>query len=122
MSGVTSWASELPSGHNPFWIKDEALADLGLHAGQAVGVDTRREPADGDLVLAEIELEDLADRLVRRYQHRPGDDLIHLRAAGAGYDDLALAPEQVLVLGVVSSRVRFEPLDDGQLRAIETPL
>ena len=63
MSGVTSWASELPSGHNPFWIKDEALADLDLHPGQAVGIDTRREPVDGDLVLAEVELEELIDRV-----------------------------------------------------------
>ena len=122
MSGVTSWASELPSGHNPFWIKDEALADLGLHSGQAVGIDTRREPVDGDLVLAEIELDDLSDRVLRRYQIGRDDDLIRLRAAGAGFPDLTLAPEQVLVLGVVCSRVRFEATDGGPPRPIETPL
>jgi SOS-response transcriptional repressor LexA len=122
VSGVTSWASELPSGHNPFWLKDEALADLGLHAGQAVGVDTRREPVDGDLVLAEIELDDLADRLVRRFQPLPGDDLVRLRAAGPGYPDLTLASDQLLVLGVVCSRIRFEAVAGGPPRAIETPL
>src|SRR5207253_1126394 len=73
MSGATSWNSELPSGRNPFWIKDEALADLGLHVGDAVSVDTRREPADGELALVEVETDDLADRLVRRYFAEAGD-------------------------------------------------
>ena len=70
MSSATSWNSELPSGRNPFWIKDEALADLGLHVGDAVSVDTRREPEEGELTLLEVETDELSDRLVRRFRWR----------------------------------------------------
>ena len=38
-AGAFSWNSELPSGRNPFWIRDEALNGLGLHPGDAVSVD-----------------------------------------------------------------------------------
>jgi len=65
--GAYSWNSELPSGHNPFWIRDEALSGLGLHAGDAVSVDTRAEPRDGDLVVAEVERQDDSQRTARRY-------------------------------------------------------
>lgn len=120
MAGATSWNSELPSGRNPFWIKDEALAELGLHAGQAVGVDTQAEPADGELVLAEVETDELADRLVRRYRLETGTGLTILSAPGAA--DLRLTPEQVLVLGVIRSRVRFARAADGIPRVVEEPL
>src|SRR5881392_3296146 len=111
MTGATSWNSELPSGRNPFWIKDEALADLGLRPGDAVSVDTRREPVDGDLVLVEAETEDLSDRLVRRY-FADAADRVRLVAANPSFPDLHLAPDQMIVLGVVCTRVRFESADD----------
>ena len=121
MSGATSWASELPSGRNPFWIKDESLADLGLHVGDAVGVDTAASPQRGDLVLAEVETDDLADRLVRRYLPEPSGSRVRLLAASADFPELVLEPDQLIVLGVVRSRVRFEPGPAGLLAA-ETPL
>ena len=121
MSGVTSWNSELPSGHNPFWIKDDALAALGLRAGDAVGVDTRRDPLDGDLVLVEVETDELSDRLVRRY-YADGPDRVRLVAPGSGGSDLVLTEDQLIVLGVVSSRVRFEPTGDEEMRVIEEPI
>ena len=34
--GAFSWNSELPSGRNPFWIRDEALSGIGLHAGEVI--------------------------------------------------------------------------------------
>ena len=117
MSSATSWNSELPSGRNPFWIKDEALADLGLHVGDAVSVDTRREAADGDLVLVEAETDEFSDRLVRRYF--ADGDRIRLVAANPDFPELRLSPEQMLVLGVVCTRVRFEPAGDDSVRVIE---
>src|SRR5438067_11589035 len=65
--GAFSWNSELPSGRNPFWIRDEALAGLGLHVGDAVSVDTRVEPRDGDLVVVEAEVDGDSLRTARRY-------------------------------------------------------
>lgn len=121
MSGATSWNSELPSGRNPFWIKDEALAGLGLHAGDAVSVDTRREPAEGDLVLAEVETDDLADRLVRRYAAGPAGE-VRLAGAHPEEPELRLAPDQVIILGVVCSRVRFEQAAGDSVRVVEEPL
>jgi SOS-response transcriptional repressor LexA len=121
MSGVTSWNSELPSGRNPFWIKDESLATLGLHAGDVVGVDTRREPSDGDLALVEVETDELADRLVRRY-FAAGPDGVRLVAPGADQPELRLAPDQLIVLGVVCSRVRFETGGGQDVRVVEEPL
>ena len=121
MSGVTSWNSELPSGRNPFWIKDEAMAGLGLRVGDAVGVDTRREPSDGDLVLVEVEADELADRLVRRY-FADGPERVRLVAANPEVPDLRLTDDQMIVLGVVCGRVRFEVADGETLRVIEEPI
>jgi SOS-response transcriptional repressor LexA len=118
---ATSWNSELPSGRNPFWIKDEALVELGLHRGDAVGVDTRREAVAGDLVLVEVETDELADRLVRRFQPEPSGQ-VRLTAAAPGASELLLEPEQLLVLGVVCTRVRFEAAGADSLRVVEEPL
>ena len=121
MSGATSWNSELPSGCNPFWIKDEALAGLGLHPGDAVAIDTRREPADGDLVLVEVETDELADRLVRRFFAGP-DDEVRLVAEAQDVSELRLSSDQLIVLGVVAARLSFEPVDDQTVRVVEQPL
>ena len=73
-AGAFSWNSELPSGHNPFWIRDDGLLGLGLHAGRRGSVDTRAEPQDGDLVVAEAEIDGDSQRLARRY-FTSGDDV-----------------------------------------------
>jgi SOS-response transcriptional repressor LexA len=119
---ATSWNSELPSGRNPFWIKDEALAGLGLHAGDAVSVDTRREPADGDLVLVEVETDELADRLVRRYYAQEAEQQVRLVAAHPEAPDLWISVDQLIVLGVVSGRVRIETTAGQDVRVVESPL
>ncbi|HEY0580609.1 MAG TPA: hypothetical protein VGE94_00400, partial [Chloroflexota bacterium] len=75
--GAFSWNSELPSGRNPFWVRDDGLAGLGLQAGDAVSVDTRAEPANGDLVVAEAEIDGDSVRLARRY-FAVADDTIRL--------------------------------------------
>ena len=118
---ATSWNSELPSGRNPFWIKDEALARLGLHTGDAVSVDTRTEPADGDLALVEIETDELTDRLVRRY-FVEADGAVRLAAANSEFPELRPQPDQMMVLGVVRSRVRFEATAAEAVRVIEEPI
>jgi SOS-response transcriptional repressor LexA len=100
-----SWNSELPSGRNPFWIRDEALSGLGLHAGDAVSVDTHAEPRDGDLVVAEVELEDDSLRTARRYFLR--GERIRLEAVGEALEPIELPAEQVMVMGVVVARVRL---------------
>jgi hypothetical protein len=122
-----SWNSELPSGRNPFWIRDEGLAGLGLHAGDAVSVDTRVEPANGDLVVAEAEVDGDSVRLARRYfaDHGrvrlepvggsaaeplgnqagpPGDPAGPL---GDTAEPLDLPADSVIVMGVIAARLRF---------------
>jgi SOS-response transcriptional repressor LexA len=122
VSGATSWNSELPSGRNPFWIKDEALADLGLHVGDMVSVDTRREPVDGDLVLAEYETEQEADRVARRYVVDPSSPEVRLEATTSAFPTLHLAPDQVILLGVICTRVRLEQGPGDTTRVVEEPL
>jgi SOS-response transcriptional repressor LexA len=100
-----SWNSELPSGRNPFWIRDEALSGLGLHPGDAVSVDTRAEPRDGDLVVVEVELEDDSLRTARRYFLR--GERIRLEAVGAASEPIEVPAEQVMVMGVIVARVRL---------------
>jgi len=112
-----SWNSELPSGHNPFWIRDEALAGLGLHAGDAVAIDTRVEPRDGDLVVAEADIDGDSLRLARRY-FRAGDE-IRLEPVGSADDVLALPQDNVLIMGVIAARLRFSAGGDQPL---EEPL
>jgi SOS-response transcriptional repressor LexA len=114
-----SWNSELPSGRNPFWIRDEALAGLGLQPGDAVSVDTRAEPHDGDLVVVEVEVDGDSQRLARRYVQI---DETHVRLEPVGGQEekpLEVAAESLIVMGVIAARVRFE---DGGRRAIEEPI
>src|SRR5207237_8583798 len=103
--GAFSWNSELPSGRNPFWIRDEALSGLGLHAGDAVSVDTRAEARNGDLVVVEVELDGDSLRTARRYV---GDGpRIRLEPVGGAFDVLELPTEEVIVMGVIPGRLRF---------------
>ena len=116
--GAFSWNSELPSGRNPFWIRDDALVGLGLHAGDAVSVDTRAEPRDGDLVVAEVELDADSLRVARRYF--AGSGRIRLDPVGAPtFEAIEVPEEQVMVMGVVVARIRFAA--DGA-SAVEEPL
>ena len=115
--GAFSWNSELPSGRNPFWIHDEGLAGLGLHSGDAVSVDTSAEPRNGDLVVAEAEVDGDSIRLARRYF--AAGDQVRLEPVGDLGDVLVLPSEQVMIMGVITARVRFAP----ETRApIEEPL
>ncbi len=114
-----SWNSELPSGRNPFWIRDEALAGLGLHVGDAVSVDTRAEPNSGDLVVVEVEIEDDSLRTARRYVRR-SDEMVRLEPVGAPdeVEPLELPAESVMVMGVIAARLRLQP--DGA--PVEEPI
>src|SRR5262245_53433284 len=112
-----SWNSELPSGRNPFWIRDEALAGVGLHVGDAVSVDTRVDPLDGDLVVAEAEMDGDSVRLARRYI--AVGEAVRLEPVGSAEDVVQLPAEAVIVLGVIQARVRFE---DAGARVVEVPL
>jgi SOS-response transcriptional repressor LexA len=120
--GAFSWNSELPSGHNPFWIRDEGLAGLGLHEGDAVSVDTRAEPHDGDLVVAEADVagDGDAQRLARRY-FAAGDQvrLEPVSEEAGAIDVLELGPESVIIMGVIAGRLRFSSRGDPP---IEEPL
>ena len=103
-SGIAfSWNSELPSGHNPFWIRDEGLSGLGLHTGDAVAIDTRAEPRNGDLVVVEAEIDGDSVRLARRYFQ--DGDRVHLEPTAG--DKLTLPQDSVLVLGIIVARLRF---------------
>jgi SOS-response transcriptional repressor LexA len=108
--GAFSWNSELPSGHNPFWIRDDGLAGLGLHRGDPVSVDTRAEPHDGDLVVAEVEVEGDSQRLARRYF--AAGRQVRLEPVGEAGDVLELEPEAVIIMGVIAGRLRFSRAGD----------
>jgi SOS-response transcriptional repressor LexA len=115
--GAFSWNSELPSGRNPFWIRDEALAGLGLHIGDAVSVDTRVEPQSGDLVVLEVEVEGDSLRTARRFVVL--GDTVRLEPVAEGMEPLELPAEAVMVMGVITARLRFS--SDGTPPA-EDPL
>jgi SOS-response transcriptional repressor LexA len=117
--GAFSWNSELPSGRNPFWIRDEALSGLGLHVGDAVSVDTRAEPRDGDLVVVEVELEDDSLRTARRYFTRENADQVRLEAVGEALEPIEVPAEQVMIMGVIVGKLRFAA---GEAMPIEEPL
>jgi SOS-response transcriptional repressor LexA len=113
-AGAYSWNSELPSGRNPFWMRDEALAGLGLHTGDAVSVDTRVEARDGDLVVVEAEVDGDSLRTARRY-FAVGDQ-VRLEAVGEGIDPLELPADSVIIMGVIAARLTFaasgEPIEE----------
>ena len=117
LAGAFSWNSELPSGRNPFWMRDEALSGLGLHAGDAVSVDTRAEPRDGDLVVVEADVDGDSVRTARRYF--AAGDRVRLEGVGEGIEPLDLPVDSVMVMGVIAARLRFSP---GGEQAIEEPL
>ena len=108
--GAFSWNSELPSGRNPFWIRDEALSGLGLHPGDAVSVDTRAEPSNGDLVVVEAEIDGDSLRIARRYYAE--SDHVRLEPDHPGEETLELPAENIIVLGVIVGRVRISPSGD----------
>src|SRR5438105_5559689 len=108
--GAYSWNSELPSGRNPFWSRDGALAGLGLHVGDAVSVDTRAEPRDGDLVVAEVEIDSDSVRTARRFQSH--GERVRLECVGSAEQPLELDADKVMVMGVIAARLRFD--DHGQ--------
>jgi SOS-response transcriptional repressor LexA len=113
--GAFSWNSELPSGRNPFWIRDDALAEIGLHAGDAVSVDTSAEPRNGDLVVAEVELDGDSHRVARRYFLHSGS--VRLESVGESAASFDLPRDSVMVMGVIVSRLRFsaeggEPIEE----------
>jgi SOS-response transcriptional repressor LexA len=114
-AGAFSWNSELPSGRNPFWIRDEALSGLGLHAGDAVSVDTRAEARSGDLVVVEVEVDGDSLRTARRYV--PNGDRIRLEPVGEALDVLEVSADEIIVMGVVVGRLRF-----SENEAAEEPL
>ena len=120
MEGAFSYNSELPGGRSPFWIKDQALVGIGLAPGDAVSVDARTEPSHGDLVLVEVATDDDSHKIVRRYAEEDGD--VVLKAANPEVPDLRLAPEDLFVVGVVRTRVRFEPARADQTRIVEEPI
>jgi SOS-response transcriptional repressor LexA len=118
-SGAFSWNSELPNGRSPFWIRDDALASLGLHVGDAVSVDTSVEPRDGDLVVVEAEVDGDSLRLARRLFH--DGQRLRLEAAGDAQDRdiLEIDADAVMVMGVIVARLQFSASGD---RATETAL
>ena len=107
--GAFSWNSELPSGHSPFWIRDDGLSGLGLHPGDAVSVDTRTDPQDGDLVVVEAEVDGDSQRLARRYflaGHQVR--LEPVRELNQTRDDIIeVEDDAVIVMGVIAGRLRF---------------
>jgi SOS-response transcriptional repressor LexA len=111
-----SWNSELPSGRNPFWIRDEALSGLGLHTGDAVSVDTRAEPRDGDLVVVEVQVEDDSLRLARRYIE-VDLERVRLEPIGEAIEPIEVPRDDLMVMGVIAARLR---ISDGV--ATEEPL
>jgi SOS-response transcriptional repressor LexA len=109
-AGAFSWNSELPSGRNPFWIRDEGLADLGLHVGDAVSVDTRSEPREGDLVVVEVEVDGDSLRIARRYF--ASAETVRLEPVGTGVEVVEVPSDSLIVMGVIVARLRFSATGD----------
>src|SRR5438552_8494537 len=103
-AGAFSWNSELPSGRNPFWIRDEALSGLGLHPGDAVSVDTRAEPQPGDLVVVEVDIDGDSLRTARRFLPA-ADERVRLEAVGSDLETLELGADELIVMGVIAARL-----------------
>ena len=116
--GAFSWNSELPSGRNPFWIRDAGLSGLGLHEGDAVSVDTRAEPGNGDLVVLEAEIDGDSVRTARRY-FAHGQN-VRLETVSEPPEVLELPAESVMVMGVIVARLRFS--STGDEAPVEEPL
>jgi SOS-response transcriptional repressor LexA len=116
-SGAFSWNSELPNGRSPFWIRDDALASLGLHVGDAVSVDTSVNPRDGDLVVVEAEVDGDSLRLARRLFH--DGQRLRLEAAGDADDReiLEIDADAVIVMGVIVARLQFSANHDKATEA-----
>jgi SOS-response transcriptional repressor LexA len=114
-SGAFSWNSELPSGRNPYWIRDEALSGLGLHVGDAVSVDTGAEPREGDLVVVEAEVDGDSLRTARRYFRR--GQRVRLEAVGTDAEPLEVEAERVIIMGVIAARIQFSPEGEAPLEA-----
>ena len=109
-----SWNSEPPSGRSPFWIRDEALSGMGLHVGDAVSVDTRAEPHDGDLVVVEVEVDGDSQRLARRYVELE-PTRVRLEPVGGEAEPVEVDPAAMIVMGVIAARLRFQaeqPIED----------
>src|SRR5919202_2483877 len=102
-----SWNSELPNGRSPFWIRDDALAGVGLRPGDAGSVDTRAEPRDGDLVVVEVELDGDSQRLARRYLEVDASR-VRLEPVGGQAEPLEVEPENLMIMGVIAGRLVFE--------------
>jgi SOS-response transcriptional repressor LexA len=109
-AGAFSWNSELPSGRNPFWIRDEALSGLGLHPGDAVSVDTRAEPSNGDLVVVEAEVDSDSVRIARRYF--ASGVRVRLEPDNPAESTLELPVEDIIVMGVIVARLHISPSGD----------
>ena len=73
-------------------------------------------------MLVEAETEQGTDRLVRRYFKNHNQESVRLVAASSAHPELILESDQMIVLGVVCGRLRFEPVDDNSVRVIEEPL
>jgi SOS-response transcriptional repressor LexA len=119
VDNAVSWNSELPSGRSPFWVRDEAMAALGLHPGGAVSVDTRRDPTEGDLVVVELEVDDESIRTIRFFYTE--GERFRFTAASSSEAAIEVDPDACIVMGVVHGRLRFEERA-GQLAAIEEPI
>ena len=85
--------------------------------GDAVAIDTRVEPRDGDLVVVEADLDGDSQRLARRIFILA--DEVRLEPVGSAADVLTLPHEQVLIMGVIAARLRFT---SGSDQAHEEPL
>jgi SOS-response transcriptional repressor LexA len=120
MNAVFGHNSELPGGRSPFWIKDASMIDLGLRVGDVVAVDLRASPKEGDLIVVELELDGDSVRTIRRYVEE--EELVTLRAANETIPDLSLARDQLFVVGVVTSRISYEPAGGEQTRIVERPI
>ena len=86
-AGAFSWNSELPSGRNPFWIRDEAF----LRAGPRLGVDRDYFEMDG-APLAVVGTTYMSSEVQRLYFDHPNvfvweRDLAQIHAALAYYYD-----------------------------------
>ena len=83
-------------------VSSDALCDNGILAGDFVIVQSQQQAADGDLVVAVVDGDQVA---LHRIRHLPGGRIL-LRADNPAQGDRALAGSRVAIQGKVVGQLR----------------
>lgn len=102
VSGYMTVGEELAKNNGDFFLLNvtgNSMIDAGIFGGDLVVVNSKKEPRDGDIVVALIDNANTLKRFVKK------DGKVYLKAENRGYRDIY--PENELVVqGVVTALIR----------------